>query len=59
MKLKIKTKPACVTIVTLAALFAILTIQVHGMIDFAEGCYAITIVIFILILPIGYITRIL
>jgi hypothetical protein len=47
-----------VTIVTLAALLAIVTIQVHSRrVDFAEGWYAITLVTFILILSIGHITR--
>jgi hypothetical protein len=58
MKLEIKTRPVCVTIITFAALLAIIAIQVHGTrIDFAEGWYAITIITFIVILSIGHITR--
>jgi hypothetical protein len=58
MKLEIKTEPVCVTIVTLAALLAIVTTQDHSTrVDFAEGWYAITIVTFILILSIGHIIR--
>ncbi len=58
MKLEIKTKPVCVTIITLAAFLAIVAIQVHcTRVDFAEGWYAITVITFILILSIGHITR--
>jgi hypothetical protein len=56
--MEIQTEPVCVTIVTLAALLAIVTIQVHGTrVDFAEGWYPITVITFTLILSIRHITR--
>jgi hypothetical protein len=58
MNFGIETKPVCVNIVTLAALLAIVKIQVHGTrVGFADGWYTITIATFILVLSIGHITR--
>jgi hypothetical protein len=58
MKFEIKTKPVWVTIVTLAALAAIVTVQVHGTrYDFSEGWYTITVIVFVLVQSIDYITK--
>jgi hypothetical protein len=50
MKFEIKTKPVCMTIITLAALTAIITVQVHGTrYDCSKGWYPITVVVFVLV----------